>query len=124
MENKYEVIAEERINKNTRLYTLVDFKTKNDYSCIIEEDSNNVKVLADDLANIYDIGEALFQHDLEIFKLLPKYMITPNMANEYNNYYPGKGNSYFKNEEEYNLAYKEEEQRINSLPKKEKKLVK
>ncbi len=124
MENKYEVIAEERINKNTRLYTLVDFKTKNDYSCIIEEDSNNVKVLADDLANIYDIGEALFQHDLDIFKLLPKYMITPNMAHEYNNYYPGKGNSLFKNDEEFKLAYKEEEQRIKSLPKKEKKLVK
>ena len=70
MENKYEVIAEERINKNTRLYTLVDFKTKNDYSCIIEEDSNNVKVLADDLANIYDIGEIQLNWGDNIWELL------------------------------------------------------
>ena len=63
MENKYEVIAEERLNNTTRLFTIVDFKTKNDYSCIIdEEEPNNVKILVDDLANSYDVGEALFKH--------------------------------------------------------------
>ena len=125
MENKYEVIAEERLNNTTRLFTIVDFKTKNDYSCIIdEEEPNNVKILVDDLANSYDVGEALFKHDINLFNILPKYMKTPNMIQEYNSEYNEKEHSPLINKEDFDLLYKEEEQRIQLLRKNEKKLVK
>ena len=37
MENKYEVISEEIINDKTTLYTIIDKNTRDDYSCIMEQ---------------------------------------------------------------------------------------
>ena len=125
MENKYEVISEEIINDKTTLYTIIDKNTREDYSCIMEQqEKGNVKVLVDDLANIYDVGEALFQHDLDLFPYLPKYMITKEMERDYENYYPGKAKSMFKTDNDFFKAYYEEEERINKLRGNIKQLVK
>ena len=125
MENKYEVISEENINEKTTLYTIIDNNTRDDYSCIIETFENGkIKILVDDLANIYDVGEALFQHDLDLFPILPKYMITKEMEREYDNYYPGKAKSIFKTDNDFYKAYYTEEERIKQLRGNVKKLVK
>ena len=125
MENKYEVISEENINEKTTLYTIIDNNTRDDYSCIIETlENGKIKILVDDLANIYDVGEALFQHDLDLFPILPKYMITKEMEREYDNYYPGKAKSIFKTDNDFYKAYYAEEERIKQLRGNVKKLVK
>ena len=116
MKTKYEVINEETIKKNTILYTLTNIATNEEYSIIIEKKDNKSNVLVDDTANIFDVGEALFQYDMDLFTELPKYMITPNMARAYQDYYPGKGDSSFKSMEDYEKAYKLEEDRINPSP--------
>ncbi len=125
MDNKYEVINVESINDNTTLYTIIDTNTNEDYSCIIEEQpKGKAKILADDLANIYDISEALFQYDLDLFPILPMDMITRDMERDYENYYPGKGDCRFYTDDEYSAAYNAEEERIKELRKTIKQLVK
>ena len=124
MDNKYEVITEEIIDKNTILYTIKNIYTKEEYSCLIESNSDNTRVLLDDNANIYDTAEALFQYDLDLYNKLPKYMITPNIVRCYEDYYPGKGNCNFRDDSDYQGAYKFEEERINKLEKGTKKLIK
>ncbi len=123
MNTKYEVTDMEMITKNIRLYTLKDLNN-NEYSCITEKQNNGkIELLADDNANIFDISEALFQHDLEIFKLLPLALITPDIAREYENYYPGKAYCLYKTDKDYQDLYKLEENRIKEMNKKVKKLI-
>jgi len=125
MDNKYEVINTEQLNDNTLLFTIIDNHSKDYYSCILEKQKNKkAKVLVDDLANIYDIGEALFQYDLDLFPILPLYMITKDMERDYENYHPGKSNSSFKTDEDFYEAYYLEEKRITKLRKNNKQLVK
>ncbi len=125
MENKYEVINVETLNDDTTLYTIINLETQEEYSCIIEEQPNKkAKVLVDDLANIYDIGEALFQYDLDLLPILPLNMITIDMERDYENYYPGKGDCRFYTDDEYSAAYNAEEERIKELRKTIKQLVK
>ena len=125
MDNKYEVINVESINENTTLYTIIDTNTNEDYSCIIEEQQKGkAKILADDLANIYDISEALFQYDLDLFPILPMDMITRDMERDYENYYPGKSHCLYDTDDDFYKAYLEEEKRVNKLRKNIKQLVK
>lgn len=124
MENKYEVTNMEKIGKHIRLYTLKDIKTNKEYSCLTEKQTNGkIQILSDDSANIFDVSEALFQNDLDIFPLLPLALVTPNIAREYENYHPGKGYCLFKTEKDYNDTYKVEENRVKEINQKIKKLV-
>lgn len=113
MDNKYDVINEEIINKKTTLYTI---SGNNDiYLCLIEKnDDKDSRILFDDMANMYDIAEALFQYDLDLFKVLPNYMITPDIERCYNDYYPGTAKCLFKNDEEFAKAYTVESERIDN----------
>ena len=124
MDNKYTVISKEEINDKVDLYTLVDLSSHGDYSCIIDRSSKKPSVLMDDLANKFDVGEALFQYDLDILPILPIDMVSFNMEREYNDYYPGKGKSLYKIYEDYQKDYDKEEERVNILKQNVKKLVK
>lgn len=124
MENKYEVINEDIINENTTLYNIKNLYTKEEYSCLLEKNNDNSRILLDDNANIYDTAEALFQYDLDLFNVLPRYMKTPNMVRCFEDYYPGKGNCNFRSDEEYLEAYEYEEKRINKLEEAVKRLTK
>ena len=123
MDNKYEIINEEIIDKNTLLYTAINISTKEQYLCVIDNLDSPI-CLVDDNANKYDIAEAIFQYDLDLFPIIPKDMITPNMYREYQDYYPGKGDCIFKTDEDYEKAYQLEEERVNKQKRPVKHLVK
>ena len=117
MNNKYEVIEKENTSKNTEIYTLINLETQEEYMCLLEknEDKRTSKILIDEVANVYDVGEALFQYDLDLFPYLPNYMITIDMYRGYEDYYPGKGNCLFDTDEDFIKAYEEEEFRIANI---------
>lgn len=116
MDNKYEVIDEEVIDKKTKLYSIKDLINNDIYTCVIKKESDKkTRVLYDEAANMFDIGEALFQYDLDILPLLPRNMITPDMFREYQDYYPGKGNCIYDNDKIFEKVYLEEENRVNKL---------
>ena len=124
MDNKYTVISKEEINDKVDLYTLVDLYSHDDYSCIIDRSSKKPSVLMDDLANKFDVGEALFQYDLDILPYLPLYMVSYDMYREYQDYHPGKGNCLFDLPDEYEKAYLEEEKRVSNMRSMIKQLIK
>lgn len=116
MDNKYEVIDEEIIDKKTKLYSIKDIDTNDTYTCVIKKESDKkTRVLYDESANMYDIAEALFQYDLDILPLLPIEMITQDMFREYQDYYPGKGNCIYDKDEIFEKAYLEEVKRVNKI---------
>ena len=126
MDNKYLLINKEKVSDRIDLYTLYDKYSGEDYSCILEKSSSSKRVhaLIDDVANKFDVAEAIFQNDLDILPILPLDMITFDMEMEYNDYYPGKGRSQFTLREDYEKAYLEEEKRIGKLKDSVKQLKK
>ena len=125
MENKYEVTNAETMNENTILYTINDIETSEEHSCLlIIKPNHKAKVLTDDMANKFDIGEALFQYDLDILPYLPLYMVSYDMYREYQDYHPGKGNCLFDLPDEYEKAYLEEEKRVSNMRSMIKQLIK
>ena len=124
MENKYIVLGEDLITKECRIYTILNLENHEEYSCTIDESEKEIKISVDEKANLFDIGEALFQYELEMHDILPSYMISFDMEKAYEDYYPGKGRCDFKTEEEYKKAYKEEQNRVKNYKKKEKQYIK
>ena len=125
MENKYEVISVKRLNDNINLFNINDLETYEKHSCLIIMNQNKkAEVLTDDTANKFDVGEALFQYDLDLLPFLPLNMISIDMYREYQDYYPGKGKCSFNLQEDYIDAYIKEEERIGKIKETNKLLIK